>query len=361
MTRDSHEPDSPALRLRAAPRPVTRLKRPLVVSVSVIAGLSLVFLIGRGFHNRAAGRRKPDSAQSVRPSSRPAVLEDLPSSYDRIRQTITHLVPSPPPVHRPRTLSRPWSPAGQDALRPVPSDAQARKAAEDAERARDAGVFFTRVEGVGRPKKARARVTAGSETGVDATGLRGTSFYALLPGTIITASLITGLNSDLPGPVLAQLTRNVYDSVTGTHLLLPQGARLIGSYDNHIAFGQNRVRVVFSRIVLPNGAMLRLDKLPASDQRGYVGLSGGVDDHLLTLLKGATLSSFIGIAAQQGLGLGDSLLAQALRQSVQSSANQSGQELVHKSINVAPTITVAPGTPLVVVVQKTLLLVPYHR
>src|SRR3546814_18907084 len=95
----------------------------------------------------------------------------------------------------------------------------------------------------------------------------------LVAGSVIAASLITGLNSDLPGLVTAQVTQNVYDSATGRTLLVPQGARLIGSYDSVVAFGQKRALVVWQRIVMPDGSSLRIDNAPATDQSGFAGLT----------------------------------------------------------------------------------------
>ena len=102
--------------------------------------------------------------------------------------------------------------------------------------------------------------------------MRPASPYELLAGTIIPASLITGLNSDLPGQVIAQVTQNLYDSVSGNILLMPQGARLIGKYDSVVPFGQSRALVVWQRIVMPNGTSIEIDNLPATDTEGYAGL-----------------------------------------------------------------------------------------
>ena len=118
--------------------------------------------------------------------------------------------------------------------------------------------------------------------------------YTLMAGSIISASLITGLNSDLPGLVTAQVTENAYDSVTGHILLIPQGSRLIGSYDSVVAFGQKRALLVWQRIILPDGASVRIDNVPATDTAGYAGLSDKVDVHTWQLLKGVALSTLLG-------------------------------------------------------------------
>jgi len=107
-----------------------------------------------------------------------------------------------------------------------------------------------------------------------------------MAGSVIAAALITGLNSDLPGQVVAQVTENVYDTVTGRFLLIPQGTRLIGKYDSHIAYGQERLLPIWTRLVMPDGSSIVLDNLPATDTQGYAGLEDGVDYHTWRLLKG---------------------------------------------------------------------------
>jgi len=108
--------------------------------------------------------------------------------------------------------------------------------------------------------------------------------YTLSAGSVISASLITGLRSDLPGLVTAQVTENTYDSATGQILLIPQGARLIGSYDSVVAFGQRRALIVWQRIIMPNGSSLRIDNVPATDPSGYAGMQDKVDLHTWQLL-----------------------------------------------------------------------------
>lgn len=119
--------------------------------------------------------------------------------------------------------------------------------------------------------------------------------YILSAGSILSASLITGLRSDLPGLVTAQVTENVYDSPTGHILLVPQGARLVGSYDSVVAFGQKRALVVWQRIIMPDGGSLRIDNVPATDPSGYAGLQDKVDFRTWQLLKGIALSTLFGV------------------------------------------------------------------
>lgn len=121
------------------------------------------------------------------------------------------------------------------------------------------------------------------------------STYAVMAGSIIPASLITGLNSDLPGATIAQVTENVFDTVTGEHLLVPQGTWLVGKYDSVVAFGQKRALVVWTRLILPNGNSIVIENLPATDVAGYAGLEDEVDFHTWQLLKGVALATLIGV------------------------------------------------------------------
>jgi N-acyl-L-homoserine lactone synthetase len=170
----------------------------------------------------------------------------------------------------------------------------------------------------------------------------------------ISASLITGLNSDLPSEVTAQVTENVYDTVTGQILLIPQGAKLIGSYDSVVAFGQSRALLVWQRIIMPDGSSIQIDNLPATDAAGYAGLSDKVDYHTWTLLKGIRPSTLLGVGTETTFGSSQSNLVQAIEQSTEESTNQAGQRIVEKDLNIQPTITVRLGWPLRVIVSKDL-------
>ncbi len=154
--------------------------------------------------------------------------------------------------------------------------------------------------------------------------------YQLMAGTIIAASMVSGLNSDLPGFVIAQVTEHVYDSVSGRFLLIPQGSRLLGRYDNIVAFGQERALVIWQRIILPDGSSVVIDNLPATDTGGYAGLADQVDLHTWKLLKGVALATVLGVGSQLAFGSSDSDLVKALQQSTQSTTNRAGQRLVEK-------------------------------
>ncbi len=183
--------------------------------------------------------------------------------------------------------------------------------------------------------------------------------FELMAGTVIPASLITGVNSDLPGTVIAQVTENVYDTVTGNYVLIPQGAKLIGRYDSVIAFGQSRALLVWSRIIYPDGASIEIDNMPASDVAGFAGLADKVDFHTFRLLKGVVLSTLLGVGTELSFDDSESDLVEALRESAQSSANQAGQRIVQRNLDIQPTIRIRPGWPLRILVHKDLVLRPF--
>jgi type IV secretion system protein TrbI len=190
---------------------------------------------------------------------------------------------------------------------------------------------------------------------------RPVSPYQLMAGTIIAASLISGLNSDLPGFVIAQVTEHVYDSVSGRSLLIPQGSRLLGRYDNVTAFGQKRALVVWQRLLLPDGSSVLIDNLPATDTSGYAGLADSVDLHTFQLLKGVALATVLGVGTELALGSSDNNLVRALQAATQATGSRVGQRLVERHLDVGPTLTVRPGWPLRVIVHKDIVLKPYPQ
>jgi len=183
--------------------------------------------------------------------------------------------------------------------------------------------------------------------------------YLLSAGSVISASLITGLRSDLPGLVTAQVTSHVYDSPTGRILLIPQGSRLAGSYDSVVAFGQKRALIVWQRIILPDGSSLTIDNVPATDASGFAGLQDKVDFHTWTLLKGIALSTLLGAGSELTLS-GDSDLVQAIRRSTQDNSALAGDQITSRNLNIQPTITVRPGAAVRLIVHRDLVLAPWR-
>jgi type IV secretion system protein VirB10 len=184
--------------------------------------------------------------------------------------------------------------------------------------------------------------------------------HVLQAGAVIEAALLTGLRSDLPGEVTAQVTSDVYDSPTGKVLLIPQGARLIGQYDAQVSFGQSRALLVWNRLIFPNGRSIVLERQPGTDAAGFAGLEDRVNNHWGMLFKAAILSTILSVGAEAGTSDAENNLAQAIRQGASQSFNRVGQQVVGRSLNVPPSITIRPGFPVRVMVIHDLVLEPYR-
>lgn len=189
--------------------------------------------------------------------------------------------------------------------------------------------------------------------------------YVVYEGAVIPAVLVTGIHSDSPGQVTAQVTEPIYDSVTGQYPLIPPGSRLIGRHNSTPSYGAERLEVAWHRLLFPNGASLQLSAMPASDRAGYAGVPAQVNNHLWPTFWRATLLSFIGVGMQlgqnrqvfnRGYGLGgysatDVAAAEAARE-----YGQIGRELARRGLNRPPTLTAAPGDPVLVQVTENLVL-----
>jgi type IV secretion system protein VirB10 len=187
--------------------------------------------------------------------------------------------------------------------------------------------------------------------------------YEVKATTIIPATLITGINSDLPGPIIAQVREQVFDTVTGQHLLIPQGARLLASYDSMVAWGQERVLMCWNRIIFPNGSSINLQCMPAADLKGQAGLTDEVDNHWDRLLAAVGLSTVLSLGAQAAAGDPSGYqpnLAQSAARNAAGQINSAGQAVVQRQINIQPTITVRPGFGVNVLVTKDMVLEPYE-
>jgi len=182
----------------------------------------------------------------------------------------------------------------------------------------------------------------------------------LQAGSVISAALITELRSDLPGQVTAQVTEHVYDSVTGRTLLVPQGARLIGQYDAEVAFGQSRALLVWARLIFPDGRSIVLERQPAADAQGRAGLQDRVDRRWGELFRAGAVSTLLGVASELAAGDDEDRLVQALRRGAQKAIDDAGQQLVRRSLNVEPTLTVRPGYPVRVILTRDLVLEPWE-
>ena len=186
------------------------------------------------------------------------------------------------------------------------------------------------------------------------------SALELKSGTLLPCVLISGLNSDLPGNMIAQVSENVWDSATGRYLLIPRGSRLIGTYDNQISYGQSRVLVLWSRLIFPDGSSLVLDNLKGADQSGYSGFKGSVNRHWGPIISSALLVSLLGagveIAAPTNNNNRDnndprSILAENAATAVAEAIAQ----IIQREANRQPTIKIKPGYRFLIFVQHDII------
>jgi len=206
-------------------------------------------------------------------------------------------------------------------------------------------------------KTGRQAFLAGGPRGGAESGERivaPSSAAVIQAGTVIPAALITGIRSDLPGQITAQVTQNIYDSPTGRLLLVPQGARLIGEYDSEVAAGQRRVLLAWDRLILPGGRSIRLDRQPGADAAGYAGLEDRVNSHWGRMLRAALVSSLLGVGTELAAS-GEGDLVRALRSGLQDGTNEAGRRVVEREISMAPTLTVRPGFVFRVIVTRDLV------
>lgn len=387
--------DPETLVLRGRPRPVIRFRRGLIIGVAGTATAALVGLAWMALEPpsfRVAGQAEaPELASKAAPDG----IADAPASYADVPQL-------GPPL--PGDLGRPILEQQRKLGGVAPADAEAIEAQAEADRQRQAEQRLAEQAEAGRTSAVLVRLASAAppaqeprsvhstelqsvERTTDVSGatapgagqqrkidfaraqpgdtnphslLSAPSPWTLSAGTVIPASLITGINSDLPGIVLAQVTEAVRDSAAGTAVLVPQGSRLIGSYDSMVAFGQKRALIVWQRIVLPDGSSVRLDNVPAADLAGYAGLEDKVDFHEWRLLKGIALSTLLGIGSELSLGSGGSDLERAIERSVQRDGARAGDQIVSRNLDVQPTLTVRPGWPVRAILHKDLVLKPWR-
>ena len=375
------ETNAAPMRLRAEAPRVTRLSRKMLASVAAVALVGIGGALIYALQTRTGGDGGEELYSTANRQAADG-LASLPRDY-----TGPVLGPALPGDLGGPILSA--QNAGQPVVSPVVptpgvDEAEQRRRAEE-EAARLSTVFFQSRQGStaatpstmpGLPGFDPGSAAAAQPTAQDrqlaflnAAADRRTvtpdrvtppaSPFVLQAGAVISAALITGIRSDLPGQITAQVTENIYDSPTGRILLVPQGTRLIGQYDANVQFGQRRVLLVWNRLIMPNGRSIVLERQPGADTQGYAGLEDGVDYHWWDLAKAAALSTLLGVGAELATDDNDRLIA-AIRGGAQDTINQAGQQIIQRQLQVAPTLTIRPGFPVRVIVTKDLVLEPYR-
>ena len=186
--------------------------------------------------------------------------------------------------------------------------------------------------------------------------------YEIRVGTIIPAVMVSGINSDLPGEIIAQVTHSVYDSKTGRTVLIPQGSKLIGRYDSHIAMGQERVMIAWYRLEFPDASVFNLGNMGAVDLAGYAGMHDRVNNHTWNIFKNAFLLSVIGAGTQIAIGDSGKNENSPLNVTKAEMGRQFGQvgtEMIRRNLNIQPTLEIRPGYRFNVMVNKDIILSPY--
>lgn len=203
---------------------------------------------------------------------------------------------------------------------------------------------------VDEEKDNESQAALGGSLARDGMGWRSRRLRA---GTIIPAALITGIRSDQAGPVIAQVTQNVYDSLTGRRLLVPQGTRLLGAYRSDVGFGQRRVELTWTSLLLEDGRTIDLEGQPATDAAGHAGLEDKVDHHWGSVFRAAVVSTLLGLGGELGSDSDDEL-ARAVRRAGQDSVHRAGERAVDRELAVPPTLTIRPGHPVRVLLVRPL-------
>jgi type IV secretory pathway VirB10-like protein len=378
----SPEKGTQALRLGAERPRITRLSRKVLAGGTALALLLISGAVLWALRSNQPHNPSPDELYSTDHHNIADGLTTLPRDYAAIPRDVPRLgAPLPGDVRR---LA-----GAESQTAPIGLDAEQQRANQETEAARTSKVFAPTTGPVTSPHAASPGTTTNGAPASDETFTqngqdrkllfvnapvdrrttapdrlsRPASPFVIQAGTIIPAALITGIRSDLPGQITAQVTEDIFDSPSGRTKLVPQGARLIGIYDSQVAFGQSRVLLVWTRLIMPDGRSIVLERQQGADAGGYSGLEDEVDNHWAELFKAALLSTILGVGAELGSGAdtgSNTDIIQALRLSAANSLNQTGQQMVRRNLNIQPTLTIRPGFPVRVIVNRDLVLEPYR-
>ena len=369
------------MRLRAEPPRVTRLSRKVLASIGLVLSLGIGGALIYALQTRDTGKASEELYSTDNRATADG-LAGLPRDY-----TGPVLGPALPgdlgrPILHAQNRGQPVTPP---AMATPQTDPEEQRRLAELEAARTSRVFFQSgpVSAPAMPASMGvgplAGLAPGSQPGAPSAQDRQLAFlsapvdrrtvaadrvmapaspYILQAGAVISAALITGIRSDLPGQITAQVTESIYDSPTGRILVIPQGTRIIGEYSNDVGYGQRRVLLVWSRLIFPNGRSIVLERQPGADPMGHAGLEDGVDYHWWDLAKAAGLSTLLSVGAELAVDDDDRLL-RAIRNGGQDTINDAGQQIIRRQLQVAPTLTIRPGFPVRVVVTRDLILEPY--
>ncbi len=194
--------------------------------------------------------------------------------------------------------------------------------------------------------------------------------FEVKTGTVIPGIMITGINSDLPGSMIAQVSQNVYDTATGYRLLIPQGSKLFGVYDSRVIYGQSRVLIAWNRVIFPDGSAVTLGAMPGADMSGYAGFTDQVNNHYLRIFGSAVLMSLItggtsyavdSVSNNSNSTAQTATVQDAMAASLASQLGQTTQMLLQRNLNIKPTLEIRPGYQFNVIVTKDVVFKGAYR
>lgn len=386
---DSAAASAPIATRAPAPTP-RRLSRKALVTLCGVSALGVAAALGYSL-THSHGTQTPQETVSVERHASDA-LAGAPKDYGDLPRTASAGIGAPTAVSQPSTTPPTGLGTGSPGAANNDLAAERQRRRQSQESARGSKLFASTAAGVrdapaasttdpspplsgqaanGSPaagpnadaqdRKAAFVANSNREPTVNSGRLTpAAGRYVVSAGSTIAAALITGLSSDLPGQVVAQVTEDVFDSASGRTRLIPQGTRLIGTYDARVSYGQSRALVVWTRMIFPDGRSIDLDRMVGTDAAGQSGFADRVNGHTGKLLMSGLLSTLFGVGANAATGGGgeNGDIAYAIRESAGRSVENAGDKIVSRQLDVQPTITIRPGARVRVLVSWDLLLAP---
>lgn len=344
----------PDLSIRArAPSP-RRLSRKVLLTGAIAAAsvVTLALFYGLSEHPRHSGAEAEATAAAGGP---PESIRNAPNQYAANDLSEGRLDPPediiwgdhpPPPAELAPPQDASWRSAGG-------GPAASQVAPDPLAAARSSPIIFS-----GRDQ---ARGDAREDDGrLDAQLVPPRSRYEVVAGSVIPAALVTALNSDLPGAVIAQVTSNVYDSVSGDYLLIPQGSRLMGEYRAAPSYGDRRLLLVWNRLIFPNGWSISLRGMQGADPSGAAGVRDSVDNHLGRLAGAVGLSAIVSVVADNAQNDDQNSFSQSVGDAAAAEAARTGGRIIDRELQVRPTLRVRAGASVRVLVTRDIQLRPYR-
>lgn len=362
------------------------LNKPAIIAAAG-GGTAIVLVLASGAFSTDPSRKpaetRPMMSDPARPEMAKGAVRDLPASYAEAPSYLAANQPAPPPPQLGPPLpgdiaafapEQPQLRGPQHASWEEPYDYQSPTAEDPAEieaaQADRSGLFFAlRQEPAKAPQQpgpviqtppANPLTTLARGPDDQQSALPATN-RTLHPGAVISASLVTEINSESPGPIIAQITQSIYDSATGRTLLIPQGARLIGDYRSASKYGQSRLAIIWSRLIMPDGSEIALDEA-AVDPSGAAGVAGKVDNHWGDVFGAAALGTLIniGVATTEdpqltygGIGVvSRDPVDAAIADGVQRNASIVTNRVVDRSLAIPPTIRIEAGKRISVIASR---------